>query len=606
MGQDEHATLAALTACRDVFSRLVGQFHGRIVNAPGDSVLAEFGSVVDAVGAAVEIQRELAERNAEEPGGRRMDFRIGVNLGDVLVKDDDLYGDGVNIAARIQALAELGGISISGSVYDAVRGKLPLEFDFRGEQRVKNIGNPVRTYRVLSRPGAAAHRVVRARRTLTRHWRRGALALVVLALIGATALLAWKLYLAPLTPAPPAAESAGLPLPEQPSIAVLPFVNMSGDPEQEYFADGITETLITDLSRVPNLFVIARNSTFRYKRQPVDVRQIGKELGVLHVLEGSVQQSQGRVRINVQLTNARDGTHVWAERYDRDETDIFKIQDEIALQVVTELDVQLVAGQQARLWRRGNKNPEAYNLYLKGRSFTDQFTRQSVSLARDYYLRALALDPDLSMAVVWLAWTFVQEVDAGWTDDPQRSLDQLKDVVLPALRKTPVEPELHQVAGEYYMRLRQFDRALAQYEAALRSGINNAESLLLVAWNLAFLGRAEQAVELARQALRTNPYPPDWHYGGLAAALAMSGRLAEAISVYHKCADRVPDLIWCQAGLAEAYSLTGQFEKARLHGRELLRVNPKITAQANEYVLQIPDAARRAVAIDSLRKAGLP
>ncbi|MEE8436365.1 MAG: adenylate/guanylate cyclase domain-containing protein, partial [bacterium] len=299
MGDDPEGTLSTLTEYREVFSAKIQEFKGRVVNAPGDSILADFTSVLDAVSCAVDIQRELAERNHELPDERRMDFRIGVNLGDVLVKDGDIYGDGVNVAARLEALAEPGGICISGSVHEQVKVRLPLVYDFIGEKRVKNIAEPVKTYRVLSKPGAAAHRVIEAKRTGLDKRRKILLAAAVMVLImAAGGVLAWNKWGGPPEAGKEAAREAVPPsLPARPSIAVLAFNNLSDDPRQEFFADGMSEDIITDLSQIKGLFVVARNSSFAYKGTSIDLRKVGRELGVNYILEGSIRRAGNRVRI---------------------------------------------------------------------------------------------------------------------------------------------------------------------------------------------------------------------------------------------------------------------------------------------------------------------
>jgi len=327
MDDDEEATVRTLTSYRTAIADLVQQFRGRIVDTPGDNILTEFTSVVDAVNCAVEIQRDLAERNTELPYNRQMQFRIGVNLGDVIEEDGRIYGDGVNIAARVESLSEAGGICISGRAHDQVENKLGLEYEDLGKHEVKNISRPIQVYRVLSYPGAAAHRVVQAKTNLGRRWRKIGLSVAVVVLVVA-ALGIWQFYMRRPTVEPALVEKMAFPLPEKPSIAVLPFDNMSGYPEQEFFSDGITEEIISSLSKTDQLFVIARNSTFTYKGKPVKVRQVAEELGVRYVLEGSVRKSENRVRITAQLIDAITGHHLWADRYDRDIKDIFALQDE--------------------------------------------------------------------------------------------------------------------------------------------------------------------------------------------------------------------------------------------------------------------------------------
>jgi TolB-like protein/class 3 adenylate cyclase len=317
MRDDEEATIRTLTTYRTAMTGLIQQYRGRVVDSPGDNILAEFTSAVDAVNCAVEMQRELAERNAELPERRRMEFRIGINVGDVVEEGERIYGDGVNIAARMEGLAEGGGICISGTAYDQVKHKLGLEYEYLGEQEVKNITEPVPAYRVLSFPGAAAHRVVKAKKDVGRAWRNMALATAAILIVGGS-VAAWYFYWRPPPVEVASVERMAFPLPDKPSIAVLPFANMSGDPEQEFFSDGITEQIITGLSKVPKLFVIARNSTFTYKGKPVNVQKVAEDLGVRYILEGSVQRSDGRIRITTQLIDALTGLHIWAGSSRRD------------------------------------------------------------------------------------------------------------------------------------------------------------------------------------------------------------------------------------------------------------------------------------------------
>src|SRR5881409_2712627 len=383
MSEDEEATIRTLTAYREAIATLIAQHRGRVVDSPGDNLLAEFASAVDAVQGAVDIQRELESRNAELPPFRRMRFRIGINLGDVIVEGERLYGDGVNIAARLEGLAEGGGICISGTAYDQIAGKLPFRCESIGEHTVKNIARPVRVYRLHPDPGAPV-RPASKRRVPGRLVRAVAAAVAVLLLLGAAA-WAGRRWLAP--------ESAGLPLPDRPSVAVLPFTNLSQDPTQDYFSDGVTEDLITGLSKVSGLFVIARNSVFTYKSRAVKIREVGRDLGVRYVLEGGVQRSGNRVRITAQLVDATTGYHLWAERYDREVRDIFTLQDEVTQQIVRALAVKVTEAEKARIGRVPTGVLEAYDLVLRGTEERKRATREGNVEARRLFTQALELDP---------------------------------------------------------------------------------------------------------------------------------------------------------------------------------------------------------------------
>ena len=327
MRDDEEATVRDLAAHRVLITEIIQQHNGRVVDSPGDNILAEFVSVVDAVNGAIKIQQEIKKSNTGIPEDRRMEFRIGINLGDVIEEDERIYGDGVNIAARVEGLSATGGISISGTVYEHIKDKLLLGYHYLGEQNVKNIPEPVLVYQILTAPEAAG-KVIGEEKPKARKLRWAAFSVLALIIIVAGALAIWKYYFHPQIE-PASLDKMAFPLPDKPSIAVLPFVNMSDDPKQEYFSDGITEDLITDLSKISGLFIIARNSTFVYKGKPVKIRQVAEELGVRYVLEGSVRKAENRVRINVQLIDATTGGHLWAERFDRHYKDIFELQDEV-------------------------------------------------------------------------------------------------------------------------------------------------------------------------------------------------------------------------------------------------------------------------------------
>ena len=401
MGEDEEATVRTVTAYRDVIAALVQQHRGRVVDAPGDNVLAEFASVLDAVQCAVAIQRELNARNAALPLPRRMQFRLGINLGDVIPDGERIYGDGVNIAARLEGLAEAGGICISGTVYDQVATKLPLTYKFLGQQTVKNIARPVRAYRVQDASGPAD------RKGRLRNWRgagprpRMALAVVGLLLLLGGGVVGWRLFLHPSgsTAGAPAQQTAALTLPNKPSIAVLPFVNMSDDPGQEYFSDGMTEDLITELSALSGLFVIARNSVFTYKGKAVKPEQVRRELGVRYMLEGSVRKANDRVRITVQLVDATTGYHLWATRYDRVLQDIFAVQEEIARRITRALAVRLTPEEAEHMGRPYTDSVEAWENFMRGLALYRLYKKEANAQARELFEKAIEPGPGVCQGI---------------------------------------------------------------------------------------------------------------------------------------------------------------------------------------------------------------
>ena len=379
MGDDEEATIRTLTEYRDAITALVNQHKGRVVDSPGDNVLAEFASVVDAVRCAVETQKQIAERNADLPENRRMLFRIGVNLGDIVDEGDRIYGDGVNIAARLESLAEAGGICISGTAFDQVKGKLEVGYKYLGEQNVKNIKEPVRIYKMLLEPDDAGKIIGEKKsRPGQRKWTIVAVTAMLILLVAAFSI--WNYYFRL-----PAKENAATALPEKPSIAVLPFDNLSGDPDQDYLADGITENIITALSKIPEMFVIARNSVFTYKGKPIKVQKVAEDLGIRYVLEGSIQKASNRFRITGQLIDATTGHHLWAEKYDRVLEDLFAVQDEITLAIVSSLQVKLTDGEQARLRHRSTDNLQAWGLAVRGYSYMAHYTKEDNARARELF-----------------------------------------------------------------------------------------------------------------------------------------------------------------------------------------------------------------------------
>ena len=413
MGEDEARTLQTLKGHRQAMGLLVEKHQGRVVDTRGGDLLAEFASVVDALECAVGIQKELKGRNEELPKERRMPFRIGIHLGEVTEEEGKVQGVGVDVASRLQDLADQGAICISGSSYDKVKGHWRAGFESLGERRIQNIADPVRAYRVLTEPEKTGKWYDRTGLLSYLEKRLDLVKVIIAAIsvvIGIVGL--WHSYFRAVPPPVPVAPAQRVapPLPDKPSIAVLPFENMTGDPKQEYFTDGFTEQIITSLSKIPALFVISRNSTFTYKGKPVKVQQVSEELGVRYVLEGSVQKSSNRIRINVQLIDAISGQHVWAESYDRDLKDIFGLQDEVILKITSAMSVNLTAGEQARAWAEGTKSLEAYLKLMQGREYLRKGNRESIALARRMAEEAIALDPKYAEAYALLGATHMGEV----------------------------------------------------------------------------------------------------------------------------------------------------------------------------------------------------
>lgn len=564
MGDDELATVRTLEAYREVIVEVIRKYNGRVVDSPGDNVLAEFSSVVDAVESAVEIQQDLEAKNAELRENRRMEFRIGINLGDVIQEGERIYGDGVNVAARIEALAEGGGICVSRNVYEQVKNKLKLGYEYLGEHTVKNIVEPVQAYRILMESNIDVPK-----------------------------------------------KGEGLKITEKPSIAVLPFDNISGDPDQEYFSDGITEEIITALSKVPKMFVIARNSTFTYKGKPVKVQQVGEELGVTYVLEGSVRKAGNRVRITAQLVDTVAGHHLWAERYDRDLEDIFALQDEITYKILTALQVTLTEGERARVWATRTDNLDAFLKYLQARQYAGLFTKEGNVFARQIAQEAINLDEKYSDPYVLIASSHWSDGRFGWSESRAESYKQAYLIAQKAQALDDSHPGVHILLSGIHLYEREYEKAIAEGQRALALGPNDAEIHAIMAHILRFAGRFEEAIVLIQRALRLQPSHPSWYLGELAMCYYYVGRHEDAITLakrfYSLSDSRGEKFIsyWYYAILAMNYIRLGRDQEAREAAAEVLRLNPEYSLEWDREFSVYKDPEHLERQHEDLRKAGL-
>jgi adenylate cyclase len=602
MGDDEAATVRTITAYREVVSTLVADHSGRVVDAPGDNILAEFRSVVDAVQCAIEIQGDLKAKNAQLPEDRRMEFRIGINLGDVIEEEARIYGDGVNIAARIEALADPGGICISKTVFEHIKNKLTLEHEFIGEYSVKNIAEPVKVYRILLGPDAAVRSGIR--RLKLKRWQWAGLAAVTVLVIGAGAYTIWNTALRPPSVEVRPEETSTLVIADKPSIAVLPFDNMSGDPEQEYFSDGITEDLITDLSKVSGLFIMARNSTFVYKGQAVDIQEVGQALGVRYVLEGSVRKANGMVRITAQLVDATTGGHLWAERYDRNLDDIFAVQDEVVEKIVTSLAVTLTDVEQALLVQDLTNNLEAYDYQKRGNWYRNQFTQENNDRARQMYEKAIELDPQYASAYVGLGFTYYEDWSQQWSQDPQ-VLDRAYEMAQQAIALDDRNAGAHSLLGWVYLWNKQYDLAIAEKELAITLDSRNPDHHNDLAQVLIFAGESEAAVPLVETAMRLNPHYPVGYPFTLGFAYLFLGRYDEAIEAAQEALRINPFYTAGHLVLAGVYIEMGEEEKARSHMAEALKINPQLSLEVYRERLPFKDPEMLEWVLDVFQKAGL-
>jgi adenylate cyclase len=599
MEEDEVTTVRTLEEYRAILSGLVEKHQGRVVDSPGDNLLAQFTSVVDATEAAVEIQKELEAKNADLPENRRMEFRIGINLGDVIAEGERIYGDGVNIAARVESLSDSGGICVSGTAYDQIAKKLPLGYEFLGEQTVKNIEKPIRVYRVLMEPEAAG-KVIGEKRPISRHWRWAAVALIIVA--GALAI--WNFYFRP--PFEPASvERMAYSLPDKPSIAVLPFDNMSGDPAQDYLADGISENIISALSKISKLFVVARNSTFTYKGKPVKVQQVSEELGVRYVLEGSVQKSGSRLRVTAQLIDAIKGNHLWSEKYDRELKDIFAVQDDVTKQILAALNVELTIGEQARTAAKGTDNLEAYLKFMQAKEYINRHTIENNASAQQLAQEAIDLDPNYASAYRILGLTHMHDILLGRSKSPKQSLGKAIKFVKKAIELDDLNGYSHASLGFLLVMIRQYDKAVAEAERGVAIDPNVADIYRWLGIIYRYVGRWEDAITAYEKAKRLNPIPPIFYLHGLGLAYAWTGRYEEAITELKKANNTEPDSPYGRLFAAAVYSLAGRDEEARTEAAELLRLNPKFSLKKWGKSLKYKNQDDQKRLISALSKAGL-
>jgi TolB-like protein/class 3 adenylate cyclase/Flp pilus assembly protein TadD len=611
MAEDEGATVRTLTTYREVMTTLIQQHNGKVLDSPGDNLLAEFASVVDAVQCAVAVQKEINARNAELAENRRMQFRIGINLGDVIQEEDRIYGDGVNIAARLEGLADPGGICISKTAFDHIESKLPYGYEYLGDQTVKNIPKPVGAYRVLMEP-----RVTVAEKPekpeVSRRMPIFTGAAAVFACIVAVGI--WYFFIRPTQPPIEIAsvEKMAFPLPDKPSIAVLPFDNLSGDPEQEYFSDGMTDDLITDLSKISGLFVVARNSAFTYKGKPVKIRQVAEELGVRYVLEGSVRRDENMVRINAQLIDATTGGHLWAERYDEQMEKIFSLQDKITQKIVKSLALTLTGSEQKNVASKETDSIEAYDTFMQGWKYYRRFTPDDFVKAVSFFEKAIELDGNYWRAYAALAKVYLHSFARGlsWTlplGVNKRDAFRRADKYLEIAMNNPT-PLAHQVASPWHILRAEYDEAITAAERAIALDPNDPGSHLAMGLALIYAGRHREAVVSIKRAMRLDPFYGETHGNHvLGTAYFHMEQFEEAATLLEKALKLNPENFIPLWHLGAAYGHLGREQEAKAALAKLKEKEPRYSRlrflRVGDWRLKNPSDVDRMV--EGWRKAGM-
>ncbi len=602
MSADETATVKTLKDYRAKIRQQVQNHRGRVIDAPGDNVLAEFASAVDAVTCALAIQDDIKDANTSLPDNRQMVFRIGVNLGDVIADGDRIYGDGVNIAARLEGLAQGGGICVSGNTYEQIQNKVPVGCEFIGPQTVKNISNPIPAYHIWKDPDAAvcAVRITGQPKSKKTVWTIAA-AVVILVFGGAV-----FLKYVPLPGFHPARNSAGPSFETsssaRPSIAVLPFENLSDDADQEYFSNGITNDIITDLSKFRELAVTASTTMFKYKGEKPDIRQLGKELNVKYVLEGSVQKAGDQVRINAQLIDTASGNHIWAHRFKRNLEDIFELQDEIIETTVRKLAVQVHQSERAMAMKKNTANMEAYDYYLQAYHHLDQRTLESNIKARKLFQKAIALDPDYAAAYVGLAKARERAVNFGYTEFPNIVLQEALDLAQKAVQLDDSNAGAHSQLGYIYMRFGEYDLAASELQKAIDLNPNDYISYRHMGAVQLYSGHPDGALEWYKKHFDYDPDISPGGYMNVGIAHYLNGDIDQALHWLKQAEAKWPTFLGARIILASIYGQTGQLERAAAEKTEILRLSPFFDVEFYGHAYQNPDHREKIVA--GLRKAG--
>ena len=594
MGDNEEHTVKTITSYRKILAELIVKHHGRVVDSPGDNVLAEFSSAVNALKSAVEIQKSLNAKNEALPDSRKMIFRIGINLGDIIKEGDRIYGDGVNIASRIEGLTDPGGVCISRSVYDQVKKKIELGFEYLGEYSVKNISDPVRVYRVLADPEAAGKVIGERSRSMPKHKNWMVLAAGIFFLFCMVGLFIYQ-----KGPEKKAVKFLG-----EASIAVLPFKNLTGDPAKENLCDGLSEDIINALSKVPKLIVIARHSTFLYKGKSLSVQELGTVLNARYVLEGNVRRADDRLRVSSQLIESETAKNIWAETYDRQINDLFLVQEEITLNIIAAMQVTLTEGLQARMWRKKSSNLDAYLKIIQAVEEFRKFTREGNHLSRELAEASVKLDPEYAGAYRMIGWTHLVDARFGFSVSPDQSIKMAMDMAQKAMVMDDQDPYTYYLLAGIHLRKNEHDLAVANIRKASEMAPNSADILSYKANVLNYSGEPAEALSSIFKAMRLNPQYPNWYDGQVGLSYHLQGDYQKALDNYRKMRERNPNSFLPQAMIVICYTNLNLMAEAKKEAKRLLGLRPDFTKETWNKMQPYRDQTILKEEITALQKAG--
>jgi len=605
MADDELFTIKTLKEYRSILSDCIERLKGRVVDSPGDNILAEFSSAVDAVECAVEIQNKLKKENARLVEDKRLEFRIGINIGDVVQDGDRIYGSGVNVAARIEGLADPGGICVSRSAYDQVKGKVEINFKYLGEHEVKNVKEPVRVYKCSLEIKHPGKQIVEKQKNSRLKWILLSSVVFVVIAVGVTVGLYWRYFYLPLPADIDPENKMSFELPNGPSIAVLPFDNMSGDPNQGAFCDGLTDSLIAALAHAPRLFIIARNSAFIYKGKPIKVQQVGSELGVTYVIEGSLQKFTDDIRITVQLVETLSGNHIWSDIYDRKFEDIFKIQDDIIVDVLNALHIALTDGEKIRHRFEGIKDFKMWLKLAKAINLYYLVTPTSNHLSRKEINEFIRIDPNNSFSHSLLGMTYILDLWYGTCEFPLICIGKATEAVRKSIQLDDKNSDAHSALAVIFLARKELERAITEAKIGISLNPNNADAYHVFGIILNYADRPKEGIDFIRKAIRLNPIPSANYLNSLGASYLGLQEYEKCVETFKQVLKLNPEYFFANIGLTLAYMRLGLNEEANRSASDLLKIRPDFSVKEFINVLPTDNKAFLKLLEEALRKAGL-